>query len=143
MHCATVTDQEERVGPQSSGEIMTSAASHVPSASQGDQHDALCSPHISYADIIKMTLHSNDPGVTVMSNDNQVKHSGDVPSPWVSYAGMVKRGRHSNDPSDKRSALCCKLFRQCAPDLRFSHRGRSQCSRAIQCRLCELRRTAF
>ena len=98
MHCATVSEQEEGVGPQSSGEVMTSAASHVPSVNQGDHHDALSTPHISYADIVKMTLHSNDPGVIATSSANQVNHSGDVPLPEVSYADMVRTTLQGNDP---------------------------------------------
>ena len=89
-----------------------------------------------------MTLNSNDLGLTAVSSANQVNHSGDVASPQVSHADMVKREHHSTQW--KSLFLCCKLFRWCAPDLRFWHcRGRSQCSRSIQCRLCELHRTAF
>ena len=98
MHCATATEQEG-VGFQSSGEFMTSAVSHVPSANQGDQHHTLSSPHISYADIVKMTLNSNDPGVMASSNTKQVKRSGDVPSPQVSCANMVRTKLQGNELS--------------------------------------------
>ena len=71
---ATRTEGAECVGPQSSGQEKMSAESHAGSVTQGGDESRV--PQVSYADVVKRGLHSDDSFTAAPSNVKQVNLRG-------------------------------------------------------------------
>ncbi|XP_031729688.1 uncharacterized protein LOC116397914 [Anarrhichthys ocellatus] len=136
IHCATTTEEAECSGPQSSGEVKMSAASHAGSVEQGGHPDASCVPQVSYADIVKRGRHSDTTCEAGPSNVNQENSRGQSDGscvPQVSYADIVMRGQQSDESCEAGPSNVKQV----------NHRGQSYAPCAPQAFAAELSHADF